>query len=72
MRQQILKPFQRLLRWFFGAPFEHLPPGFGETVPPDLLAFEAKAEDVQRHPSGNVHPSASNMPEQTKQSSPLK
>jgi hypothetical protein len=66
MRQQILKPLQRLLRWFFGAPFEHLPPGFGETVPPDLLAFEAKAEEVQRHPSGSVQPLTSSSSKQSK------
>lgn len=66
MIQEVLKPIQRLARWFFGAPFRQLPPEFGETVPLDLLAFEANAEEAQRHPSGSVQPSSSSGSKQTK------
>jgi len=59
MMQKILNPFQRLVRWFFGAPFQELPPEFGDTVPPDLRAFEAEAHEMQHHPQGSVHPSNS-------------
>lgn len=66
MIQQVLKSIQNMVRWFFGAPFRQLPPGFGETVPPELQAFEANAEEAQRHPKGNVQSSSSNGPKQTK------
>ena len=66
MIQNILKPIRSLARWFFGAPFRQLPPEFGETVPPDLLAFGANAEEAQRHPSGSVQPSSSSGSKQTK------
>jgi hypothetical protein len=57
MIQQVLKPIQRVIRWFFGAPFQQLPPEFGETVPPDLQAFEANAEAAQHHPRGHIQSS---------------
>jgi hypothetical protein len=38
----------RFVRWLFGAPFEHLPPEFGNTVPPELCVFETEAELAQR------------------------
>ena len=66
MIQEVLKPIQRLVRWFFGAPFRQLPPEFGETVPLDLLAFEANAEEAQRHPRGIVQSSSSSGSKQTK------
>jgi hypothetical protein len=46
--------FRRLVRWFFGAPFEELPPELGNPVPPDLRVFEAQAEEAQHHPIGSV------------------
>ena len=66
MIQNILKPIQSLVRWFFGAPFRHLPPEFGETVPPDLRAFEVAAEEAQRHPQGSVQPSFSGGSKRTR------
>ena len=33
----------RFARWLFGSPFRDLPPAFGDTVPPELRAFEAEA-----------------------------
>jgi hypothetical protein len=63
---KIMKPIQRLVRWFFGSPFQELPPEFGDTVPPDLRAFEADAEEAQHHPRGSVQPSSSSGSKQTK------
>ena len=40
--------------WFFRAPFQGLPPAFGDTVPPDLRAFEAKVDEIQHHAVGVV------------------
>jgi hypothetical protein len=40
---------KRFLRWLFGSPFEELPPEFGDTVPPELRAFEAEAEEAQHY-----------------------
>lgn len=65
MIQKVLKLMQSLARWFFGAPFRQLPPEFGETVPPDLQAFEANAEAGQHHPRGSVQPSNSGGSQQT-------
>jgi hypothetical protein len=65
MIQQIMTSIQRLMGWFFGAPFRQIPPEFGQTTPTELLAFEAKAEEMQRHPSGNVQPSSSSASPQT-------
>ena len=66
MIQKVLKLMQSLARWFFGAPFQQLPPEFGDTVPPDLQAFEANAEESQLHPRGSVQPSSSSGFKQTK------
>ena len=66
MIQQVLKSIQRLMRWFFGAPFRQVPPEFGQTTPTELLAFAANAEEVQRHPSESVQPSSSSASKQTK------
>ncbi len=55
------KPFgwmQRLLRWWFGAPFQELPEEFGDTVPAEWRVFEAEAEDIRRQPQGRVSPLA--------------
>ena len=51
---KILKFGERLARWFFGSPFEELPPEFGDPVPPDLRRFEDQAAAVQHHPQGKV------------------
>ncbi len=45
---------ERLVRWFFGAPFGKVPPELGDPVPPDLRAFEAQAEAAQHHSIGRV------------------
>jgi hypothetical protein len=66
MIKQLLKSIQRLMRWFFGAPFRQVPPEFGDTIPPELQAFEAKAEEAQRHPRGSVQPSSPSGSKQTK------
>jgi len=66
MIEQVLKLMQRLARWFFGAPFQQLPPEFGETIPPDLQAFEANAEAAQLQPRGSVEPSSSSGSKPTK------
>jgi hypothetical protein len=66
MIQKVLKPIRALARWFFGAPFQQLPPEFGETVPPDLRAFEVATEEAQHHPQGSVQPSFSGGSKQTK------
>jgi len=42
------------LRWFFGAPFQELPPEFGDTVPPELRDFEAETEEAQQHVEGDA------------------
>jgi hypothetical protein len=34
------------------APFEQLPPAFGDTVPPEMRAFEAEADKIQHHAVG--------------------
>ena len=39
----------RFVRWFAGAPFEHLPPEYGDTVPSDLMVFESEmAEEAYK------------------------
>ena len=55
----ILKLGERLARWFFGAPFEELPPEFGDPVPSDLRRFEEEAAEVRHHPRGRVQVSSS-------------
>jgi hypothetical protein len=46
----------RFVRWLFGAPFQNLPPEFGDTVPPELRVFEEEAAQAQhterREPAG--------------------
>jgi hypothetical protein len=36
-------PVRRLVRWLCGAPFQRLPPQYGDTVPPEMRAFEDQA-----------------------------
>jgi hypothetical protein len=62
MRQEHKKYgwIQRFLHWLFGAPFQELPPEFGDPVPPELRAFEVKAEEAQHHARGDI-PSLSSV-----------
>lgn len=53
-------------RRLFRAPFEELPPAFGNTVPPELRVFEAEAEERQHHPVGEVSPSQSHGHQRSK------
>lgn len=66
MIQKVLKLVQSLVRWFFGAPFQQLPPEFGETIPPDLRAFEIAAEEARHNSQGSVQPSNPGGSQQTK------
>jgi len=63
---KILKSAERLVRWFFGAPFQELPSEFGDPVPPDLRRFEEQAAAVQHHPRSRVRVSSSKRKTQTK------
>jgi hypothetical protein len=36
------------------APFEQIPPAFGDTVPPEMRVFEAEVEEIEHHPVGEV------------------
>lgn len=49
MSQTHKKPgwIRRFVRWLFGAPFQDLPPEFGDPVPSELRVFEAQAEEAQ-------------------------
>ena len=38
------------VRTFLKAPFEQLPPQYGNTLPPELQVFEAQVEEAQRRP----------------------
>jgi len=49
-----LRWIQRWVRRLFRAPFENLPPAFGDTVPPELRAFEAQTDEIEHHPVGEV------------------
>jgi hypothetical protein len=40
------------IRRFMRAPFEDIPPAFGNTVAPELRVFEAEAEEMEHHPVG--------------------
>ncbi len=54
MKHRLSTSIQHFLRWLFGAPFEELPPEFGDLVPPDLRAFQARMEEAEHHPLGTV------------------
>lgn len=43
-----------LIQRFFSAPFQDLPPAFGDTVPPEMRAYEAQVEDIQHQAVGMV------------------
>ena len=50
MEHSLLEPLRHFARWLFGAPFQELPPEFGDPVPPDLRAFETNALVDQTSP----------------------
>jgi hypothetical protein len=66
MIRNLLKSMQSLVSWFFGAPFRQLPSEFGETVPPDLRAFEVAAEESRHNAQGSVPPSFSGSSKRTR------
>jgi len=53
-RNNPLQSIWYTLRRFLRAPFEEIPPAFGDTVPPELRAFEAQADEIEHHPVGKV------------------
>jgi hypothetical protein len=58
--------FKRCLAWLFGAPFQELPPEFGDPVPSELRVFEYQAEEAQHHPSSRTSAPTSVHREQAK------
>lgn len=58
MKSKSLSWLRRFIGWLFGSPFQELPPEFGDPVPSDLRAFQAKAEESQHRPQGKVTPSS--------------
>lgn len=51
------KPFEWVrcfLRWLFGAPFQQLPPEFGNPIPMELRVFTAEVEKIWRRPQGQI------------------
>jgi hypothetical protein len=56
--QQAVRSYLRwvesLIRRFLGAPFQNLPPAFGDTVPPELRVFEAEADEIEHRAVGMV------------------
>jgi hypothetical protein len=45
--KQMRRQMQYLFRWLVGSPVAMLPPAFGDTVPPELRLFVARAEASQ-------------------------
>ena len=45
---------QRLLRWFFGSPFQEMPEPFGDPVPPEIREFEAESDRLSNTPVRDV------------------
>jgi hypothetical protein len=58
MASKLVRSLERVAGRFFRAPFENLPPEYGDPVPPELREFEAEAEaarpEVHRRPSGQA------------------
>jgi hypothetical protein len=51
------KPFEKVRRflcWLLGAPFQELPPEFGDPVPVELRIFAAEVAEIQHHPQGQI------------------
>ncbi|MCG3211098.1 MAG: hypothetical protein FOGNACKC_04735 [Anaerolineae bacterium] len=63
---RLLNVAGRLIRWFFGSPFQELPPEFGDPVPPDLRRFEEQAAAIEHQPQGKVRVDSSGRKAQTK------
>jgi hypothetical protein len=59
---------ERFLRWLFGAPFQELPPEFGDPVPSELRVFEYRAEEAQHHPRSKI---STPRPVHRKQTKPI-
>jgi hypothetical protein len=53
-QHRVTRWLSRVVRWLFGAPFRDLPPAFGDTVPPELRAYEEQVDEMQHHPVGKV------------------
>lgn len=49
-----LRWLHHAMRWLFGTPFQELPPAFGDTLPPELHAYEAEVDEMEHHPVGDV------------------
>jgi hypothetical protein len=60
MKHKLPAWIQGFLRWLFGAPFEELPPEFGNSVPAELRLFQARTEEAEHRPWGSVSPISDN------------
>jgi hypothetical protein len=63
---KLSRSIQKFFRKLLSAPFQELPPEFGDTVPSELRVFEAEAEERQHHPRGKVSLRSSGAHQQTK------
>lgn len=54
MKYKAIEWIQRFLRWLFGAPFQELPPEFGDPVPAELHVFAAKVAEIQHRPQSQI------------------
>jgi hypothetical protein len=48
MANKLIRKLERVGRQFLSAPFANLPSEYGDPVPPEMRAFEARAEVTQR------------------------
>ena len=53
MLRTISRSVRRFMRWLFGAPFQDLPPGFGEPMP-EIRAFEEEMNETQHRAHGSA------------------
>jgi hypothetical protein len=58
MLHEINRLVRRFVHWLFGAPFEDLPPAFGEPMP-EIRAFEEEMEEAQHHRTRGSAPTLS-------------
>ena len=49
-----LKSIWRTICRFARAPFQNVPPAFGDTVPPELRVFESRVDEMQHHAVAEV------------------
>jgi hypothetical protein len=68
LKHEKLGWLKRFVAWLFGAPFQELPPEFGDPVPSELRVFEYQAEEAQRHPRNKI---STRTPERHKQTKPV-